>query len=276
MGAAPDYAPAHVATTHIKDAAPLRPPARRPGGGSDLPCKPCAGLRVADPAAVAGLLTAAKLPPKSTLFIAWEAPLDGSGDAAPTAAVAATGATPWVSLPFRTAAPLLAHEADLEKELEEASRLARQAPAGTVFQILWRPAAGEPAPGAAQAAAPSAAPPAAEPTGAETASELAGGGEAPAADRRRGRAEAPASSGANAAAAQYALPGQAGGGGGERRSSGRGWRAGRCPPTRPPCAPSTVRRSPLIWTSSPSPPPPTTRSTARSTSSLSSIRGGRW
>jgi hypothetical protein len=176
-----------------------------PAAAQNLPCKPCAGLRVADPAAVAGLLTAAKLPPKTTLFIAWEAPLDGSGDASPAAAVAAAGATPWVSLPFRTAAPLLAHEADLEKELEEASRLARQAPAGTVFQILWRPAGGEPAPGAAQAAVPSPAPTAAESTGAEAAPEAPAQAptQAPAAAPAAASSEASAGPGA-AAAAQYA------------------------------------------------------------------------
>jgi hypothetical protein len=110
-----------------------------------FPCQPCAGVRLGQgwtPEAEA-LLPQAKLPPRSPLFVAWEVPAAEAGSAtAGMAAVAKAGATPWITLVFATPSPLTGHAADLAPELAGAAALAAQAPAGSWFQIAWRPAAG--------------------------------------------------------------------------------------------------------------------------------------
>ena len=148
-----------------------------------FPCKPCAGLRLepvpaaatpeatspapapasappappappATPEATAALLgKIGHLDPGSPLFIAWETGLagqDGSATAGALQAVRASGGTPWISLVFRTPAPLAQGSDRLQGELRAAAALAGQAPAGTWFQVVWRPAtqenAKEPAP----------------------------------------------------------------------------------------------------------------------------------
>ncbi len=119
--------------------------------GAEIPCRPCAGLRV-DPSAGPGGATAAgdiartlkdsaHLEAGSPFFVAWEAPLDGSSaDAASLAtALRDSGATPWISLVFRTPGPLAQNAERLQTELRAAVDLAGKAPAGTWFQIVWRP-----------------------------------------------------------------------------------------------------------------------------------------
>jgi hypothetical protein len=151
-----------------------------PGAAAGLPCKPCAGLVVDSPQGVAEALAAqAGLKPGSPLFVAWEVPLEPAAppnpppaaapaasnapDAPPGAAadsadlarstgeaaarIAGAGATPWLALVFRTPPPVAAHAARLQGELEVAAAVARAAPEGTVFQVVWRPEgqeAGEP------------------------------------------------------------------------------------------------------------------------------------
>ncbi|NJL29254.1 MAG: hypothetical protein HC897_15920 [Thermoanaerobaculia bacterium] len=82
--------------------------------------------------------------------MAWNVELDGTGDAAATAAVRATGATPWLSLLFRTPSPLLEHLDQLDRELKELARLAKDSAERTHFQIEWSPTGGESVPDAKQ------------------------------------------------------------------------------------------------------------------------------
>lgn len=118
-----------------------------PLGAATFPCRPCAGVRidpVSDPSLSAGpetfarALQTAKLEPGSPLFIAWEVPLNAEGTPAP-AAVREAGATPWLSLIFRSPAPLAQASERLQQELRAAAAIAGQAPAGTWFQVVWRP-----------------------------------------------------------------------------------------------------------------------------------------
>jgi hypothetical protein len=110
-----------------------------------FPCKPCAGLRLAPdtPEAAAALLhQIGHLEAGSPLYIAWEVVL-GQSDAGAAgqalAAVRAAGGSPWISLVFRTPAPLAQGSERLQGELRAAAALAGQAPAGTWFQVVWRP-----------------------------------------------------------------------------------------------------------------------------------------
>jgi hypothetical protein len=113
-----------------------------------LPCAPCAGVRLASPEGVVESLKAQyQLKPGSPLFVAWDAPLvpAPAGAAAlspdPTAVFQA-GATPWISLIFTAPSPLAkdpAHLAKLQEELTATARIAAAAPAGSWFQVVWRP-----------------------------------------------------------------------------------------------------------------------------------------
>jgi hypothetical protein len=122
-----------------------------PSAASNLPCRPCAGLRVepgaaaAGPADVARVLKPGGLEAGSPLFVAWELPLDGSAPADPglPATVRDSGATPWMSLVFRTPPPLAQGGERLQAELRAAADAASKAPAGTWFQVVWRPETGE-------------------------------------------------------------------------------------------------------------------------------------
>src|SRR6202521_5235323 len=112
---------------------------------------------VAAPAA-AGAGPSAKPPAPQGQGPAPSAPLPPSAPPAPTAppasaelddlaaagaaarAVAAAGGTPWLSLVFRTPAPLTRNLAQLQAELTAAAEVATASPRGTWFQIVWRPA----------------------------------------------------------------------------------------------------------------------------------------
>jgi hypothetical protein len=128
-----------------------------PVEAAEISCRPCAGLRV-DPSAGAAaasdiartLKDSAHLEAGSPLFVAWEAPLDSSpeaanpGNAADVAtALRESGATPWISLVFRTPPPLAQNSERLQLELRAAAELAGKAPAGTWFQVVWRPEGAE-------------------------------------------------------------------------------------------------------------------------------------
>jgi hypothetical protein len=126
-----------------------------PLGAANLPCRPCAGLRI-DPAAAAATTAAGPadaartlkpggLEPGSPLFVAWEVPLSGGAtvDASLPATVRDSGATPWVSLVFHTPPPLAQNAERLQVELRAAAEAAAKAPAGTWFQIVWRPETGD-------------------------------------------------------------------------------------------------------------------------------------
>jgi hypothetical protein len=92
------------------------------------------------------LLRTARLQPGSPLFVAWEVVLAPGSPAAPAAAaaraIAGAGATPWLSLEFRTPAPLPANSARLQEELQAAAEVAAAAPESAYFQVVWRPEGG--------------------------------------------------------------------------------------------------------------------------------------
>lgn len=83
----------------------------------------------------------ARLEPGSPLYVAWEVVLDSG--TLPTAeeltALRQAGATPWLSLVFRTPAPLAQSSARLQTELRAAADLAGRAPQGSWLQVVWRP-----------------------------------------------------------------------------------------------------------------------------------------
>jgi hypothetical protein len=137
-----------------------------------LPCMPCAGVRfepvqsvpvsMADPLPTApvpdvqaaaappavpnnpadfvALLRQAKLGKGSPLFVAWEVPLDGTANPGETASqIVEAGGTPWISLVFRTPAPVAQNAERLQVELRAAVAIASSSPAQAWFQIVWRP-----------------------------------------------------------------------------------------------------------------------------------------
>ncbi|MEO8277591.1 MAG: hypothetical protein ABI639_15365 [Thermoanaerobaculia bacterium] len=104
----------------------------------DSACRPCSGIVVEDPFAVATVLAAApRLEKDARLFVGWDAPLDGTASPAAAHALAGAGATPWLRLHFNSPAPLLEHLDALQRELDAAVELARLAPPGTRFEIVW-------------------------------------------------------------------------------------------------------------------------------------------
>lgn len=151
-----------------------------PAGAATFPCQPCAGLRfpyatpvapAAPPAAPAPggegvapapvrpedfarlLKEGSRLEAGSPVYVAWEAPLSGGGEAgapAPLAATArevrASGGTPWIGLVFSSPAPLAQAGERLQGELRAAAAIAAQAPPGTWFQIVWHPEGSAPSP----------------------------------------------------------------------------------------------------------------------------------
>jgi hypothetical protein len=74
------------------------------------------------------------------------APLSDETAAASTAVLndlREAGGTPWLSLIFRTPAPLAQNSDRLQSELRAAAALAGQTPKGTWFQVVWRPEGSE-------------------------------------------------------------------------------------------------------------------------------------
>lgn len=120
-----------------------------------FPCKPCAGVRLETPAPAPDTLApllrqAGRLEPGSPLYFAWEVPLSaplssetGSASAAALNDLREAGGTPWLSLVFRTPAPLAQNSDRLQTELRAAAALAGQTPKGTWFQVVWRPEGSE-------------------------------------------------------------------------------------------------------------------------------------
>jgi hypothetical protein len=137
-----------------------------------LPCMPCAGVRFepaqsvpvsaaeplnpapapnvpdaqaapaapGNPADFVALLRQAKLDKGSPLFVAWEVPLDGTANPGDTASqIVEAGGTPWISLVFRTPAPVAQNAERLQAELRAAVAIASSSPAQAWFQIVWRP-----------------------------------------------------------------------------------------------------------------------------------------
>jgi hypothetical protein len=113
--------------------------AAAPATAAEAPCRLCAGVFVDDPfAAAAALGEAPALEKEAQLFVSWDAALDGTASPAGAHAVAASGARPWVRLLFATPGPLMEHVDALQRELDAAVELARLAPAGTRYEIVWK------------------------------------------------------------------------------------------------------------------------------------------
>jgi hypothetical protein len=118
-----------------------------PSFGSVLGCAPCGGVRLSAPDAtpLPDLLTATHLTAHSPLFIAWDTDLSGANPASAEDAVQrartvdANGGTPWIGLVFHTPEPVTKNLAAFGEELRAAADLAAGAPAGSYFQVLWRP-----------------------------------------------------------------------------------------------------------------------------------------
>ena len=107
------------------------------------PCRPCAGLRVSDPAAIAPALEGETgLGDEAVLWVAWTAALDGSADSAAIEPIRAAGAIPWTTARLHAPQPIQQNLDALQSELAELARLAGSARAGEPFQIIWEPSAG--------------------------------------------------------------------------------------------------------------------------------------
>ena len=107
-------------------------------GGATPPCQPCAGIRVADPESILSALgEEPKLVGEARLYVAWPVELDGSADPRDFAAVRSQGGTPWMIARFRTPAPVTQNLEQLEAELKELARLARDSGERAHFQIAW-------------------------------------------------------------------------------------------------------------------------------------------
>jgi len=111
--------------------------------GATLPCSVCAGVRVDDPAGIAGTIAdASRLGDEDVLFVSWNVPLDGTADPASVAEIRTAGARPWIRAEFKTPQPIADHLDRLERELTSMTRLVRDAGGNLVVQAVWRPESG--------------------------------------------------------------------------------------------------------------------------------------
>lgn len=120
-----------------------------PAAGQGPPCRPCGGVVVTDPEAAArAVRRMADFEERHPLYVSWDvaaAPEAGeTGGGGPDPVVPAShrlrdvGATPWMRLVFTTPPPLLDRVDALDRELETAAALARDAAEDTHFQLVWR------------------------------------------------------------------------------------------------------------------------------------------
>ncbi|HSM51253.1 MAG TPA: hypothetical protein VLA75_07630, partial [Thermoanaerobaculia bacterium] len=107
-----------------------------PASAADLPCLPCAGVRVESPLSLLDAVRGGpELAPEAELPVAWEEELGGAASPALARAVAASGLAPWVTLVFRAPAPLLDHLPALQRELAVPAALVRGGRGSARFQI---------------------------------------------------------------------------------------------------------------------------------------------
>jgi len=109
---------------------------------AQLPCTPCAGLTVADPLEAAAALEALpELPEEAVLVVKWPVHLADPGAVATaaetTARLVAAGAGPWYAVRFPATPPAAESGDELTPQLELLADLARSAPAGSFFQLIW-------------------------------------------------------------------------------------------------------------------------------------------
>ena len=116
-----------------------------PGAASaaPLPCAPCAGVLVEDPALVgAALGQPPVLDDDSVFFVAWTEPLDGNADPSTLRSIRAAGFEPWIRVVFRSPQPIGDHLDRLEAELRALADLVRDAGGEFHVEAVWRPATG--------------------------------------------------------------------------------------------------------------------------------------
>lgn len=107
------------------------------------PCRPCAGVRVDDPATLTSALSEEpRLEGEARLYVVWPAELDGSATAEDFETVRQAGGTPWLAVTFRTPSPLLQNLEALNGELEDLARIARDSGERAHFQMRWEPPGG--------------------------------------------------------------------------------------------------------------------------------------
>ena len=123
-----------------------------------LPCRPCAGIRVASPSAAVAIPLAGetKLGKDAALWVAWpvelaQVPADSAAPqvvpatsatpAEASAAVRQAGAIPWHVVSLRAPQPIQQSLTALQTELEALARLAREAGPG-IYELGWEPSAG--------------------------------------------------------------------------------------------------------------------------------------
>lgn len=124
-----------VQSVPVSAAEPLNP-APTP----DVQAAPAQPTAPSNPADFVALLKQAKLEKGSPLFVAWEVPLDGTANPGDTASqIVEAGGIPWISLVFRTPAPVAQNAERLQTELRSAVAIASSSPAQAWFQIVWRP-----------------------------------------------------------------------------------------------------------------------------------------
>ncbi len=109
---------------------------------AQLPCSPCVGIGAAEPAALAASLSALpELPEGAVLVVGWRVQLAEDSAVADAARVTAEfvelGATPWYAVHFAAPPPPADRGDELVAELERLAALARSAPPGAFFQLIW-------------------------------------------------------------------------------------------------------------------------------------------
>ncbi len=107
-----------------------------------LPCRPCAGLRVDDPAQLLTRLSEGpRLEETSRFHVVWEVGgSEGEGEIATR--VDESGAIPWPVMRFTTPSPVLTNLTALDAELALLARVAAGVGDRGHIQIDWRPAGG--------------------------------------------------------------------------------------------------------------------------------------
>lgn len=104
------------------------------------PCRPCVGVRAADPAVVLeALRTEPRLEEDSRLYVVWGLAADETADATISSQITEAGGAPWVVVRFSTPAPLLQNLERLEVELAALARIAGQTGELGHVQIDWQP-----------------------------------------------------------------------------------------------------------------------------------------
>jgi hypothetical protein len=109
----------------------------------ELPCTVCAGVRVGNPLKTVGDLTSGpQLEENDSLFVVWDARLDGTAESDVIFSLRSAGVTPWIRAVFRTPWPIVDNLEMLEAELEELVAIVENGGEGAFVQAVWNPDGG--------------------------------------------------------------------------------------------------------------------------------------